>query len=167
MGRNHYVKTDWGTLLPGGEGHLLGGDLCTDSGLNCLHHTRLEGEAEETGSEQHSLNWTICQLTKTLLLRFNPLLSTVIPLMNLLSTCFQREWEKQKGDREKEFQKQQEEKSEAMSWLWELYTICKPTGTLHKWMSLCIVFIVLRWYHLCFCKIIYSAKMLLFFSLSL
>lgn len=154
-----------GTLLPGGvtlECFKVTGTPTTDWTASTT-----QGQREEE-QEVNRTVWTEwpCQSTKTLLLHFNPtsqrksslLKWTACPLVFKESERNKRETgtKSLRDDGEKK-------RAKTVSWLRELYHICKPSGTLHKLISLCIVVTVLCRYHLCFCKIIYSAKMVLFF----
>lgn len=156
-----------GTLLPGGvtlECFKVIGTPTTDWTASTT-----QGQREEE-QEVNRTVWTEwpCQSTKTLLLHFNPtsqrksslLKWTACPLVFKESERNKRETgtKSLRDDGEKK-------RAKTVSWLRELYHICKPSGTLHKLISLCIVVTVLCRYHLCFCKIIYSAKMVLFFLL--
>lgn len=95
-----------------------------------------------------------------------PLLSASPPLKWTSCPLVFKESERNKKGRQGERISEptgRKKRVKTVSWLRELYHICKPSGTLHKLISLCIVVTVLCRYHLCFCKIIYSAKMVLFF----
>lgn len=167
MGGDHYVKTDRGdTFARRSDTWMFQGHRDANHGLDRLHHSRSEGGG--TGGEPAVWTEWPCQSTKTLLLHFNPtsqrksslLKWTACPLVFKESERNKRETgtKSLRDDGEKK-------RAKTVSWLRELYHICKPSGTLHKLISLCIVVTVLCRYHLCFCKIIYSAKMVLFFLL--
>lgn len=56
-----------------------------------------------------------------------------------------------------------EEKAQERADCWSSITYVKPSGT-HIYFTVYLM-TALCWYHLCFCKIIYSAKMVFYFSL--
>ena len=148
MGGNHYVRLT--------EGHLWvfwswANDLCKRFWPGPSPPIRNRGWGRKNGM------WTrLCCSTS------NPTISPVLTLMHLLSTSFQGEKHKGMQGLRLSVMTGTEKR---VSWLWKLYLICKPTVTLHI-LIITVYCITLIWC-LCFCKIIYSAKMVLLFFQSL
>lgn len=90
MGRDHDVRTNWGTPAPEDEWDSLGCDLCTDP--------QTGPPPRDGGSKRRNTKWTTRSELNNLSAQSSLYSASCLPII-------QKEWEKQKGD--KEFQKQQ------------------------------------------------------------